>query len=116
MEVQSEFTIIGGGVAGLTAAIALKNLNCEFHLFEQAKELKGIGAGFGLAANAMQALDYMGLRNEIENIGYYLDSFAILDKNGEILVNPNTKQRMLIPPKMTVNFKPNTSLKLKVKN
>ncbi|MCT1529608.1 FAD-dependent monooxygenase [Sphingobacterium daejeonense] len=92
MEVQSEFTIIGGGVAGLTAAIALKNLNCEFHLFEQAKELKGIGAGFGLAANAMQALDYLGLRNEIENIGYYLDSFAILDKNGEILVNPNTKK------------------------
>ena len=66
MEVQSEFTIIGAGVAGLTAAIALQNLNREFTLFEQAKAIKGIGAGFGLAANAMQALEYIGIREEVE--------------------------------------------------
>ena len=92
MEIHSEFTIIGGGVAGLSAAIAFQNLNRHFHLFEQSKQLLGIGAGFGLAANAMQALEYLGLRQEVEQIGYYLDSFAILDKEGEILVNPNTKK------------------------
>src|SRR5690606_14202566 len=90
MEVQSEFTIIGAGVAGLTAAIALQNLNREFTLFEQSKAIKGIGAGFGLAANAMHALEYIGIREEVEEIGYYLDSFAILDQKGNILVNPNT--------------------------
>ncbi|WP_313514176.1 FAD-dependent monooxygenase [Sphingobacterium sp.] len=92
MDVQSEFAIIGAGVAGLTAAIALQNLNREFTLFEQAKEIKGIGAGFGLAANAMQALEYIGIREEVEKIGYYLDSFAILDQKGNILVNPNTSK------------------------
>jgi len=92
MDIQSEFTIIGAGVAGLSAAITLQNLGREFHLFEQVKELKGIGAGFGLAANAMQALEYIGLRNEVEKIGYYLDSFAILNQKGEILVNPNTNK------------------------
>ncbi len=91
MSTQSEFTIIGGGVAGLTAAIALQYLGREYHLFEQAKELKGIGAGFGLAANAMQALEFLHLRKEVEQIGYYLDSFAILDQKGNKLVNPDTK-------------------------
>lgn len=91
MRNQTEFTIIGGGVAGLTAAIALQNLGREYQLFEQAEELKGIGAGFGLAANAMHALDLLGLRDEVEKYGYYLDSFAILDQKGNVLADPNTK-------------------------
>jgi nucleoid DNA-binding protein len=31
-----------------------------------------------------------------------------------VLVNPSTKQRMLVPPKMVVGFKPNSGLKDKV--
>lgn len=42
-------------------------------------------------------------------------TFEVKKKLERVLVNPTTKQRMLIPPKMTVNFKPNTSLKSKVK-
>ena len=43
-------------------------------------------------------------------------SLEVKKKLERVLVNPTTKQRMLIPPKMVVNFKPNTSLKSKVKN
>ncbi len=43
-------------------------------------------------------------------------TLEVKKKLERVLVNPTTKQRMLIPPKMTVNFKPNTSLKLRVKN
>ena len=43
-------------------------------------------------------------------------TFEVKKKLERVLVNPTTKQRMLVPPKMTVNFKPNTALKLKVKN
>lgn len=92
MDNISEFSIIGAGVAGLTTAIALQNLGREFTLFERSKIIKGIGAGFGLAANAMHALDYIGIRQEVEEIGYYMDSFTILDQKGDILVNPNTKK------------------------
>jgi len=90
MLTKSEFAIVGGGVAGLTAGIALEQLSRDFCLFEQTKEVEGIGAGFGLAANAMRALEILGLRHEVEKIGYYLGSFAILDQRGNILVNPNT--------------------------
>ncbi|MBQ7462840.1 MAG: HU family DNA-binding protein [Bacteroidaceae bacterium] len=43
-------------------------------------------------------------------------TFEVKKKLERVLVNPTTKQRMLIPPKMTVIFKPNTSLKSKIKS
>ena len=92
MHVDSEFVIIGGGVAGLTAAIALQQLNREFAIFEQTKVLKGIGAGFGLAANAMQAFNLLGIKEGVEKIGFYTSSFNILDHKGNILLAPDTQQ------------------------
>ncbi|MCH5168004.1 MAG: HU family DNA-binding protein [Prevotellaceae bacterium] len=42
-------------------------------------------------------------------------TFEVKKKLERVLFNPITKQRMLVPPKMTVSFKPNTSLKDRVK-
>jgi len=91
MKPDCEYAIIGGGVAGLSAAIALGRLEKDFLVFEQASILKGIGAGFGLAANAMQAFAYLGLRQEVEVIGFYTESYAILDHKGRNLVVPDTQ-------------------------
>ncbi len=89
---DSEFLIIGGGVAGLTAAIALQSIGREFKLFEQSQLLRGIGAGFGLAANAMQALEILGLKEGIEQLGYYIDNYNIRSQTGDILFSPDTKR------------------------
>lgn len=43
-------------------------------------------------------------------------NFEVKKKLERVLVNPTTKQRMLVPPKMVVSFKPNTSLKSKIKS
>ncbi len=86
-----QFIIIGGGVAGLTAAIGLQSLGKTFKLFEQSSLLKGIGAGFGLAANAMQALDYLGLKDDIEQLGHHLKSYNILDEKGNTILAPDAK-------------------------
>lgn len=43
-------------------------------------------------------------------------SFEVKKKLERVLVNPVTKQKMLVPPKMVVSFKPNTTLKSRVKN
>lgn len=40
--------------------------------------------------------------------------FEVKKKLERVLVNPATKQRMLVPPKMVVSFKPNTGMKDKV--
>ena len=43
----------------------------------------------------------------IQNIG----SFEVRKKLARVVVNPATQQRMLVPPKLVINFKPSTSFK-----
>lgn len=43
-------------------------------------------------------------------------TLEVKKKLERVLVNPTTKQRMLIPPKMTVSFKPNMSVKSRIKS
>ena len=40
-----------------------------------------------------------------------LGSFEVKKKLERIVVNPNTKQRMLVPPKLVMSFKPSNLLK-----
>lgn len=89
---MKRFTIIGGGVAGLTAAIGLNKMGIQPKIFEGAKILAGIGAGFGLAANAIQALDYLDLKEGVIPLGHYLENYNILDEKGKILAAPETKK------------------------
>lgn len=88
---MKRFTIIGGGVAGLTAAIGLNQIGIQVSIFESAQALRGIGAGFGLAANAIQALDYLDLKVGVIPLGHYLENYNILDEQGKVLVSPETK-------------------------
>jgi 2-polyprenyl-6-methoxyphenol hydroxylase-like FAD-dependent oxidoreductase len=53
--------VIGGGIGGLTAAIALRQAGIEAHVYERASALREIGAGISLWANAIHALDELGL-------------------------------------------------------
>lgn len=41
-------------------------------------------------------------------------SFEVKKKLERVVVNPSTKQRMLIPPKMVLNFRPSATLKEKL--
>ncbi len=43
-------------------------------------------------------------------------AFEVKKKLERVLVNPATKQRMPVPPKLVVNFKPNNALKDKAKS
>lgn len=72
--------IIGAGIGGLTTAIALKKKNIDSQIFEQAKEIKPVGAGIILANNAMQIFDKLGLRKEIASSGNPISSMNITDR------------------------------------
>jgi salicylate hydroxylase len=52
--------IVGGGIGGLAAAIALRKIGIESLVLEQARAFTAIGAGLGLQANATKALTYIG--------------------------------------------------------
>jgi DNA-binding protein HU-beta len=47
----------------------------------------------------------------VQNFG----SFEVKKKSEKILINPSTQQRMLVPPKLAICFKPSTQLKDKFK-
>ena len=53
--------IIGAGIAGLTAALALARHGVRSHIFEQADELTEVGAGLQISPNASRILDTLGV-------------------------------------------------------
>ena len=53
--------IAGGGIGGLTAALALLQRGFDVEIYEQAGELKEVGAGLQLSANGNRVLYALGL-------------------------------------------------------
>ena len=53
--------IAGGGIGGLSAALALAETGCEVAVFEQAPEFSEAGAGIQLSPNATRVLQHFGL-------------------------------------------------------
>lgn len=59
--------IIGAGIAGLTAAIALKHHPAIYiDIYERASELREIGASIALGPNGMRTLDKLGVHNALD--------------------------------------------------
>ncbi|MEV6400494.1 FAD-dependent monooxygenase, partial [Streptomyces sp. NPDC051907] len=60
--------VIGSGIGGLTAAVALHQSGWQVTVLERAASLAPVGAGIGLAPNAQRALDVVGLGDEIRSL------------------------------------------------
>jgi salicylate hydroxylase len=58
-------SIVGGGIGGLSAALALQHFGYRVVIFEQARELREIGAGVVIAPNAMHALNFLGVGERV---------------------------------------------------
>jgi salicylate hydroxylase len=61
-------TIVGGGLGGLTAALALRQRGLRVTVLEQAAQLGEVGAGIQTAPNASRVLMGLGLRPRLEAI------------------------------------------------
>ena len=57
---QLRMGIVGGGIGGLTLALALRRRGLTADVYEQAAELREIGAAVALSANATRELDRLG--------------------------------------------------------
>ncbi|KAJ0420828.1 hypothetical protein BJY00DRAFT_122323 [Aspergillus carlsbadensis] len=61
-----QIAIAGGGIAGLTAAIALqKHPRVEVQIYERAREFQEIGASIGLGPNGLRTLEKLGVENAL---------------------------------------------------
>jgi len=69
MSTNNKVAIIGAGIGGLTAALALIRQGIGVDVYEQAPELKELGAGVQISSNGTRVLDALGLGAEAERLG-----------------------------------------------
>lgn len=74
-----DILIVGGGIGGLAAALALARRGFESTVFEQARAFGEIGAGIQLAPNAFAALDALGVRDGILEGAVFIDNLVMMD-------------------------------------
>jgi salicylate hydroxylase len=67
--VNNRIAVVGGGIGGLTAALALIQRGIEVDVYEQAPELKELGAGVQISSNGTRVLSALGLGEGIERRG-----------------------------------------------
>ncbi|MFI6323716.1 FAD-dependent monooxygenase [Nonomuraea sp. NPDC050556] len=60
--------VIGGGIGGLTAGVALHQRGWDVTVMERAEKIEPVGSGLAIAANALKALDVIGLGDEVRKL------------------------------------------------
>ncbi|MGW4468295.1 FAD-dependent oxidoreductase [Nonomuraea sp. NPDC004354] len=89
---MSKAVVIGAGIGGLAAAIALEQRGWDVTVLERAKALEPVGSGLAIAANALKALDTVGLGDEVRRLSRIQGKGGIRTPSGRWLVH-TTEER-----------------------
>lgn len=74
-----KFLIIGAGIGGTSAGIALKRLGHEVVIYDQIRENKPVGAALSLWPNGVKVLNWLGLRDEVAALGGMIETMSYQD-------------------------------------
>jgi 2-polyprenyl-6-methoxyphenol hydroxylase-like FAD-dependent oxidoreductase len=80
---ETRIAIVGAGIGGLTAAVALRRKGFQVCVAEQAPEFKPIGAGITMQINAMQAFQRIGVAEAVANAGNSLGRLVLRFATGK---------------------------------
>lgn len=61
--------VVGGGIGGMAAAVALARAGIDVQVYEQARELTEVGAGVSLAPNGLRMLHRLGVGEGVRRLG-----------------------------------------------
>jgi len=98
--------IVGGGIGGLAAALALERRGFETVVCEQSPALSEIGAGVNLTPNALKALRALGVEDAIAAVGCESDFLVIRSwKSGRVIsrMRRGSFRREFGAPNLTVH-------------
>ncbi|MBW4538820.1 MAG: FAD-dependent urate hydroxylase HpxO [Myxacorys chilensis ATA2-1-KO14] len=79
--------IIGAGMGGLTAGIALQQAGYSVEIYDRVKELRPAGAAISLWSNGVKVLNRLGLGHAIAQVGGQMDRTAYYSSTGEPLTD-----------------------------
>jgi 2-polyprenyl-6-methoxyphenol hydroxylase-like FAD-dependent oxidoreductase len=77
--------VIGGGIGGLAAAVALARVGIRADVFERAPAIREVGAGLSLWSNAVLALRRLGLDGTVVSLGSVVDRVCSVTAGGRLL-------------------------------
>jgi FAD-dependent urate hydroxylase len=79
--------VIGAGIGGLTAGVALHRAGYQVEIYDRVSELRPAGAGISLWSNGVKVLNSLELGGAIAKIGGRMDWMQYRSLNGELLNN-----------------------------
>ncbi|MBZ5508560.1 MAG: FAD-dependent monooxygenase [Acidobacteriia bacterium] len=84
--------IIGAGIGGLTAGVALRQAGFDVKIFEKAGQLREAGAGMSLWPNGTGVLRQLGLLAAVASQGQSGTHFLVRSQTGEVLMEIGTAE------------------------
>jgi len=82
MDVALRAVVVGGGLGGMAAALALTQAGIDVQVYEQAQQLTEVGAGVSLAPNGLRMLAQLGVGEEAAGAGARHVSTRLLHCDG----------------------------------
>ncbi|OYN78933.1 FAD-dependent urate hydroxylase HpxO [Mycolicibacterium sphagni] len=71
--------IIGAGMGGMSAAIALRQIGIETEVYERVTENKPVGAAISVWSNGVKCLNYLGLEQETAQLGGIVETMSYVE-------------------------------------
>ncbi|BCL39730.1 FAD-dependent monooxygenase [Nostoc sp. MS1] len=84
---MTKVIIIGGGIGGAATALSLYRAGIEPVVYERTKQLREVGAGIALWANATHILKQLGLLAQALEVGCVITNYQFNSQSGKELVN-----------------------------
>jgi 2-polyprenyl-6-methoxyphenol hydroxylase-like FAD-dependent oxidoreductase len=78
--------VIGAGIGGLAAAIALRRAGFDVEVYERSPDLAPVGAGLSLWKNALVALERLGVRDQVRTLSVPAMDAGLRTWKGDVLV------------------------------
>jgi salicylate hydroxylase len=88
IESSRKAVVVGAGLGGLAAAIALRKQGIDAHIYEKARDMKPIGAGLSLAPNGLNTLEAIipGIVGSLKAMGSETHRVSVRKSSGELIV------------------------------
>lgn len=82
---HTQIGIIGAGIGGLSASVALTHTGARVKVFEHAPQVRATGAGIIIQPNAMHACRALGIHDALRDVGHTLNGMLVLNQRGDVM-------------------------------